>query len=53
MRGGGIRCIDIVDMNNDYKTKEYLLLAIIKAGEGNDNSQDYIQIVKRIYGKMF
>ena len=25
----GIKYIDIVDMNNDYKTKEYLLLAII------------------------
>ena len=39
-------------MNNDYKTKEYLLLATLKAGEVNDNNQDYIQIVKRIFGKI-
>ena len=38
-------------MNNNYKTKEYYMLAL-KAGEGNDNNQDYIQIVKRIYGKI-
>ena len=29
MMGGGITYIDIVDMNNDYKTKDYFLLAII------------------------
>ena len=41
-------------MNNDYKTKDYLYLRLyaLKAGEGNDNNQDYIQIVKRIYGKV-
>ena len=35
-------------MNNDYKTQEYLLLACndLKAEEGNDNIQDYIQIMK-------
>ena len=30
----------------------YLRLYALKAGEGNDNNQDYIQIVKRIYGKI-
>ena len=34
------------------KTIFYLRLYALKAGEGNDNNQDYIQIVKRIYGKI-
>ena len=44
--GGIIRYIAIVDMNNDYKTQEYLRVYALKAGERNDNYKDYIQIVK-------
>ena len=30
----------------------YLRLYALNTGEGNDNNQDFIQIVKRIYGKI-
>ena len=42
-------------MNNDYKNICYLRVYALKAGEGNDNYQDYIYIAKlytRTYEKL-
>ena len=46
---GGIRYIDIVYIIMIIKRKNicYLRFYALKAGEGNDFNQDYIQIVKR------
>ena len=46
---GEIKYIAIVDTNTDYKMKDhicYLRVYGLKTGEGNDNIQDYIHIVK-------